>query len=171
MIKTCAPWVAAMLLLAGCGGAPAVEPPPPPVVVTVSLTAAADSNPDGEQRPSPLVVRLYELGDAEAFNSANFFDLWNREPATLAAALVKRHEFVIAPSGKASKVLTLDPRVQAIGVAAAYRDIRNAQWRVVAPLSQAATAPRQVELEVSVSSRALTITPKHDTAKTAGIPQ
>jgi type VI secretion system protein VasD len=154
--------------LAGCGSAPVVEPPPPPLTVDVALAATADVNPDINQRASPLVVRVYELADAEAFNGADFFALWNQEPVALAAALVKRHEFVLAPEGKADKVLTLDPRVQAIGVVAAFRDIRNANWRAVVPVSQDPKGARAFRLDIAASGKNAVATLKPVTAPAAG---
>jgi type VI secretion system protein VasD len=157
-----------VLSFAGCGAAPVVEPPPPPVTVEVALTASADINPDVSQRASPLVVRVYELADAEAFAVADFFALWNQEPVALAAALVKRHEFVLAPDGTANKPLTLDPRVQAIGVAAAFRDIRSANWRVVVPVSQDPKGARSFRLEIATSGRNATASLKPANATAAG---
>lgn len=147
--------LASLLLgLAGCGGAPVAEPPPP-VAVAVQVTATSDSNPDAAGRASPLVVRLYELTDAEAFKGADFFPLWNQEAPVLAAALVKRHEIVLAPGGSTTRALTLDPKVQAIGVAAAFRDIRNANWRAVAPVGPPATGAAALKLAVVVTGTSL----------------
>lgn len=140
----------------GCGGAPAVAPPPPPLTVDAQLAATADVNPDAGQRPSPVVVRIYELADTEVFAAADFFAVWNQEQPTLAAALVRRHEFVLAPGGKSNKLLTLDPRVQALGVAAAYRDIRNASWRVVVPVVADPTGPRAFRLDINAAPRTVT---------------
>jgi type VI secretion system protein VasD len=155
-------------LFSGCGSSPVVEPPPPPLTVEVALTAAADINPDLSQRASPLVVRVYELADAEAFSAADFFALWNQEPVVLAAALVKRHEFVLAPDGKASTSLTLDPRVQAIGIAAAFRDIRNANWRAIVPVSQDPKGARNLGLDIATSGKNATASLKPAKATAAG---
>lgn len=168
-MKTSFPFtLLAALSLAGCGGAPVVEPPPPPLTVEVAVTASADINPDVNQRASPLVLRVYELTDAEAFAAADFFAVWNQDATVLAAALVKRHEFVVAPDGKAGKPLTLDPRVQAIGVAAAFRDIRNANWRVVVPVSQDPKGPRTFTLSIATSGKNATASLKPANATAAG---
>jgi len=146
----------AALVLAGCAAPPPPAPPPPPVTLEVAIAAAADVNPDASQRASPLVLRVYELEDAEAFAAADFFSVWDKESATLAAALVKRHELLLAPAGKAVKQLTLDPRVRFVGVVAAFRDIRNAQWRVIVPVSQDPNGPRAFRLEVAANGTTAT---------------
>lgn len=143
-----------LMVLAGCGGAPVVEPPPP-VAVSVLVIATADSNPDAAGRASPLVVRIYELTDAETFKAADFFPLWSQEAPTLAAALVKRHEIVVAPGATSTRALTLDPKVQAIGVAAAFRDIRNANWRTVVPVAPPAPAGTGLKLEIVATGTSL----------------
>jgi type VI secretion system protein VasD len=161
----------AALALAGCASPPPVEPPPPPVTVEVAVAAAADVNPDVSQRASPLVLRVYELEDAEAFTAADFFSVWNKEAATFAAALVKRHELLVAPAGKAGKPLTLEPRVRFVGVAAAFRDIRNAQWRAIVPVPQDPAGPRAFLLEVAVAGTTATASLKPANAPAAGSPQ
>jgi type VI secretion system protein VasD len=158
----------ALAALAGCGSTPAVEPPPPPLTIEVAVTAAGDINPDVSDRASPIVLRVYELADAEAFSTADFFAVWNQEAPVLAAALVKRHEFVVAPAGKAGKPLTLDPRVQAIGVAAAFRDIRSANWRVVVPVPQDPQGPRAFKLAITAAGKNTTASLTTANANAAG---
>jgi type VI secretion system protein VasD len=161
----------AALALAGCASPPPVEPPPPPITLEVAVAAAADVNPDASQRSSPLVLRVYELEDAESFAAADFFAVWNKESATFAAALVKRHELLVAPGGKSGKPITLDPRVKVIGVAAAFRDIRNAQWRAVIPVPQEPGGPRAFLLDVAVAGTTATASLKPANAPAAGSPQ
>jgi type VI secretion system protein VasD len=119
--------VAACVALAACKSAPKPPPPPPPVKVT--LIASADVNPDAQNRASPVVVRVYQLKDDAAFKDADFFALFDKEQATLGAALVSREEFELAPGEKHSLEIKLSPDARCVGVVAAYRDIRNVQWR------------------------------------------
>lgn len=115
--------------LAACASAP---PPPKPVNVKLSVAASADVNPDAQNRPSPIVVRIYQLKDDAAFSGADYFALYDKEQATLAAALVSRVEFELAPGERHAAEFSLSPDTRFIGVAAAYRDIRNAAWRAQA---------------------------------------
>jgi type VI secretion system protein VasD len=107
-------------------------PPPKPVSVKVTLTASADVNPDAQNRPSPIVVRIYQLKDDGAFKDADFFALYDKEAATLAAALVSRMEFELTPGQTLTTDYPVSPDTKFIGVAAAYRDIYNAQWHAQA---------------------------------------
>ena len=121
-----------VFLLAGCAALMACSTPPPkpqPVNLKLNITASADVNPDAQNRPSPVVIRIYQLKDDAAFKGADFFALYDKEEATLAAALVSRVEFELAPGEKKTVDYSVSPDTRFIGVVAAYRDIRNAQWR------------------------------------------
>jgi type VI secretion system protein VasD len=115
--------------LFGCKSKPPKPPPPPPVILTISLATSADVNPDSQNRPSPVVVRLYQLKDDAAFKDADIYALFDKEQATLGAGLASREEYELAPSEHRSLTIKPPPEVRFIGVVAAYRDIRNAQWR------------------------------------------
>src|SRR3546814_5877148 len=70
--------VAALFLVAGCAAAPEK-----PTIVVLSLTAAPDVNPDASGRPSPVVVRIYQLASPTAFAAADFFQPYQQEAAVL----------------------------------------------------------------------------------------
>jgi len=121
-----------VFLLTGCAALVACSSPPPkpqPVNLKLNITASADVNPDAQNRPSPVVIRIYQLKDDAGFKGADFFALYDKEEATLAAALVSRVEFELAPGEKKTVDYSVSPDTRFVGVAAAYRDIRNAQWR------------------------------------------
>jgi type VI secretion system protein VasD len=119
---------AACLVLTACKSAPPPKPPKPQVV-KLTIAVSADANPDAQHRPSPLVLRVYQLKDDAAFKDADFFGLFDKEQGVLGGSLISREEFELAPGTQ--KVidyqLSLDARF--VGVAAAYRDIGNSVWR------------------------------------------
>src|SRR5262249_11320020 len=130
--------------LSGCGG---VSAPPAPTVAALTMTAAADANPDAAGNGAPVAVRVYQLASTAAFEQADFFQLYNNEQVVLGADLVGRDEVTIAPGGTQQLVKELKPGVTAIGVVAAFRDIQHANWRAptAPPANQthAITAPIQ----------------------------
>jgi type VI secretion system protein VasD len=152
-----------LLLAAGCGK-PAVVEPPRPVNVTIDVKATAAVNPDADGRPSPLAVRVFQLADSAAFMKTDLNDLWSSEATVLAAALVSRQEFMLAPGAGAMGSMTLDPKTRYVGVAAAFRDFRNATWRTVEPLSQppGATTDLVLSLALDVASVSARIRPAAD---------
>jgi type VI secretion system protein VasD len=122
------------IVIGGCGKAPPkVAPPPRPVEAHLTMSAAADLNPDAAGRPSPVVLRLYQLKGDAAFAGADFFGLFDDEQQALGAELISRAEFILAPSEQRTVDLAVDGDARFVGALAAFRDIRNAQWRVLVP--------------------------------------
>ena len=82
------------LLLSACGSAP-----PKPASVTGTVQASAQINPSASRRPSPLLIRVYELKSVAAFNAADFMSLYQRDQAALAGDLLAKEEFVLLVAG------------------------------------------------------------------------
>jgi len=120
--------LAACTIVASCASAP---PKPQPVNVKLNIVVSADVNPDAQNRPSPIVVRIFQLKDDAAFKDADFFALYDKEEATLAVSLVSRAEYELAPGESRSVDYSVTPDTRFIGVIAAYRNIRDAQWRAL----------------------------------------
>ena len=129
----------------GAPGAPAALPPPAapvvltPTVLAGTLSAAANLNLSVSQRPSPLVVRLYELRSAAAFAKADFTALHQADVATLGAELVLRDELLLQPGESRPFQRTLSPETRFIAVFGVYRDIERAVWRAFAPVQPGRT--------------------------------
>jgi len=136
----------------GVIGACATAPP----LLHGTIKAAASTNPDTRGRPSPIVVRVYELRALGAFNNADFFSLFEKESETLGPELVGREEYTVQPSETKPYQRQLQPDTKFIGVAAAYRDLENSRWRQ----SAAVPASREITLTVGVDKQAVTMTVK-----------
>lgn len=116
------------LALVACAGAPK------PAQVAGTIQASQTVNPSTSKRPSPLLLRVYELKTAAVFNSADFMTLYQRDKAELGADMLGKEEFVLVPgeSKTFNKTLAMDTRF--LGVVAAYRDVEHAKWRSVVPV-------------------------------------
>jgi type VI secretion system protein VasD len=115
-----------LLAMSSCGGSP-----PKPSISKATLVVAPDVNPDSGGRASPVVVRLYQLSQEGAFSNADFFALYDSEQETLGTTLVAREEFELKPGETREIEIKAPPETRFIGAIAAFRDIRNAKWRVV----------------------------------------
>jgi len=93
-----------------------------------------DSNPDVTGRPSPLVVRVYELKSDTIFNSADFYMLYDDEKATLGGDLLSRADFELSPGAGKKIVHVANEQARFLGVLAAYRNIEEANWRAIIKL-------------------------------------
>ena len=121
------------LLLSACAAKP-----PPPASVAGTVQASAQINPSASKRPSPLLIRIYELKSAASFNAADFMSLYQRDQAELGGDLLAKEEFVLNPGETKTFAKTLAPDTRFLGVVAAYRDLEHAKWRSVV-----ATLPNQ----------------------------
>ncbi len=112
----------------------AVFTPPKVTSVKGAAAAAADLNPSVSQRPSPLLLRIYELRATTAFNKADFVALYQADQTTLAADMLAREEWVLQPGENRAWQRPLNDQTRFVGIFAAYRDIERAIWRAVAPV-------------------------------------
>ncbi len=104
---------------------------PAPTRLTGELAASYGVNPDPNGRPSPLVVRLYELRERDAFDSADFFTLYEQDVIRLETDIVVRDEFELKPGERREILRELHPQTRFLGALAAYRDLDMAEWRAV----------------------------------------
>ena len=123
--------VAAAIVLGSCKTVPLK--PSSESKAKVALSAAADINPDASGKPSPVIVRVYQLKGDVAFSGADFFALFDDDMKVLGPDLIGREEYVLTPSEKRTVELAVPKTAKFVGVVAAFRDIRNSQWRLVVP--------------------------------------
>jgi type VI secretion system protein VasD len=111
---------------------------PAAVPAAITIAAAADLNPNAEGRPSPVVVRIYQLKADGMFSTVDYEPLFEDEQKALGADLISREEYTLTPSERRTIEVPVDVDTRFVGAAAAYRDIRNAEWRVLAPVGRKA---------------------------------
>lgn len=127
------------LLVAACSSSPGS--------VELTINAAGDINPDPSGRPSPVVLRVYQLAAPTQFQSADFFQLFDKEAPTLGPDLVGREDLTIAPGGTRVLTIPLKPNAQAIGIAAAFRDIDQATWRALVAVPPTKTTKLKADVK------------------------
>lgn len=154
----------AVLLLTACGSKPKPGAPPAPpstggifkaAIASVGgdLVAAADLNPSGTGRPSPLPLRIFELKAATAFNKADFLPLYQAELQALGDEMLSREEIVLAPGETRAMQKVLNPETRFIGVFGAYRSFERAVWRSIAPVQPG----KKHQLQIRAASLAVSI--------------
>lgn len=140
----------AVMTVAGCASAPK------PTKVSGSVEASPTINPSASQRPSPLMLRVYELKSPTAFNAADFMSLYQKDQAELAADLVAREELTLAPGETRPLSKMLSPDTRYIGVVAAFRDLEHAHWRSIAVIEPGKS--KRVVIRADALSVAVTVT-------------
>ena len=128
--------------------------PAGPGSVTLVAQGAAGMNPGPDGADRPLTLQVLQLRGAGAFDGADFFAL--QSPATaLGGDLVKADTIALAPGGKVTKTLTLDPATALIAVVAGYRDPAGKQFRAKSPVSPTDT----VTFALDVTASGIKLTP------------
>jgi type VI secretion system protein VasD len=114
-----------------------------------AVTAAADVNPDLRRRPSPVLIRLYELKAVAGFNTGDFMSLFQRDQAELGGDLLAREEFILQPGESRKLDRTLNEQTQFVGVFAAFRDIDRARWRVAEAVRVGSSQSWQIRVDAA----------------------
>jgi type VI secretion system protein VasD len=138
-------------VLASCAPKPPPPPPPPPplpapeppkpTAIQASIQVSAQINPDPNGRPSPIVLRFYELKSLSNFNGADFFLLYDQEAHVLGPEMVSREVMELNPGMQRSFERQLQPETRFIGVIAAFRAIEQAHWRAAEAIPEHRTTP------------------------------
>lgn len=121
--------------------------------IDAEIKAAPGVNPDSNGRPSPIVVRLYELRAIGMFEGADFFSLYESENEALGADLLGREELELQPGDTQMLKRITAKDTQYIGVVGAYRGLDEAQWRVTFKIRP----ERMNKINIEVGDRAITI--------------
>ncbi|MDX9667394.1 type VI secretion system lipoprotein TssJ [Pseudomonas sp. P5_152] len=115
-----------LVLLGGCS---TLSPYSHVTKLNLKLTASDQLNPDLNGRPSPIVVRLFELKHPVAFENADFFSLYERAKESLAPDMVATEELELRPGETVEFKLNVEEGSRYVGVLAAYRDLPDTKWR------------------------------------------
>lgn len=132
-----------VVVLGGCMVANAVVDP----YTNLRFEALGNVNPDGTARPSPVVVRVYELSSGETFRSAGFFDLYDEPRAVLERDLLSMSELVVRPGLVQMHPMQLNRKTRYIGIVAAFQNIEEAEWKLIIDARPRAYQTMNIELD------------------------
>jgi type VI secretion system protein VasD len=141
-LKTCrfgAAYICVMLagvMLSGCGIFKTDERRELPVPLEISLVAVDRVNPTAEGRPSPVVVRVFELSTDTQFLAADYFELMGQGGSPLGEAMLTSEEFILLPGEVRQVRKRAASKSRFLGIVAGYRDLANSTWRIIAPLPE-----------------------------------
>ena len=149
----CAVFLAVVFTMAACSG----RGDPKPGKIQATIAATADVNPNLEGRPSPILLYLFQLKAAGAFEAADFYSLYQTPDSTLGTDLLGKEELLLKPGQVVPLEIQLDPQARYLGFLAAYSDLDHSIWRV----GHAAPGPgTTTALSVYVERSALSIAAK-----------
>ncbi|AOI73438.1 type VI secretion lipofamily protein [Burkholderia ubonensis] len=144
-----------VLLLQGCGATERAAAVPYAITVDV----APDVNPDLNRKPSPIVLKVFQLKAASAFESADFFSLQDKPEGVLGADLLGVDRIILRPGEARTLHYRGNVEAGALGVVAEYRVLEKNRWRLTVPLPRAKqlnaykfwqTSPGELKLSIAV---------------------
>lgn len=114
-----------ILTIAACSGP----------IVRVDLRSDETLNPDRKGDPLPVVVRVYQLNDKGAFESATFNQIWKNDEGVLGGTLLTRNELILSPASSGKVELDRHEQAKYVGVVAVFRNPVERKWRAMRELS------------------------------------
>jgi type VI secretion system protein VasD len=102
--------------------------------IDLAVASQLNSNPDHTGRPSPVIVKVYELRSDLAFSQSDFRPLFETPVQVLGADLLAADELVLVP-GEARRI-TYEPveGTRFLGLLAGFRQMERAKWKVVSSI-------------------------------------
>lgn len=113
--------MAFLTALSACGGPS----------LTMNMAGLSNVNPDQNGRPSPVLLKMYELSGDLLFKNAELLPLFQDPINTLGAELVSFDEFTLVPGEAKTLVYLPSLRTTHIGVAASFRRQEQGDWKAI----------------------------------------
>ena len=105
--------------------------------LSIEFLVDADVNPDDNNIPSPLIIRMYELKSPKMFKKANFIDLFERDAEVLGADLVTKQRLKhIRPGEVRETNFVLSEETKFVGLFAEFLRYKNSEYKLVIPIAQ-----------------------------------
>jgi type VI secretion system protein VasD len=124
--------------------------------LTVTLTAAADINPDLNNKPSPVLIRLFFLTARSNFDNSSYDALFDQADGGLAGEFLTVRDVLLVPGSQQQLKLEQNEQVAFVGVVAGYRQLDAIRWRDAISSTQASFLGKS-NLRIQVDAQAVRI--------------
>lgn len=114
----------ALLLLNGCSSPR----------IGLEVASLPNVNPDSSSRPSPVIVKIYEMRNDMAFRQGDFQTLFMEPMKVLGADLVATDELTFVPGEARTIAYSPMPETRYVGILAGFRQMERARWRTTLPV-------------------------------------
>jgi len=114
--------------------------------IDLAVASHSNVNPDHSGRPSPVIVKIYEMRSDLAFKQSDFIPLFMTPVQVLGADLLAVDELVLVP-GEARRI-TYEPaeKTRFLGILAGFRQMERAAWKTVTPIDSGTENTVGIEL-------------------------
>ncbi len=80
---------------------------------------------------NPVVLQVFELKNASAFEQLDYFSLLNKDRDLLGEDLVSKSEYILKPEEQRVVIKNLSKDTQAIGFIAGFQNLPRSTWRKI----------------------------------------
>jgi type VI secretion system protein VasD len=102
----------------------------------LKFKVAADINPDDDNKPSPLFLRMYELKSPRMFKKANFIDLYEKDKDVLGADMISKQRLKrIKPGESRKESFVLDKGTRYVGLYAEFLQYKKSGFKLLIPVT------------------------------------
>ncbi len=131
-VKTVVLLIATAIFLSACS-----QPLPEETHVVLEFKVAQNINPDDRQRPSPLVISVFELKTPDTFQQSDFFSLYEHPAEQLSADLVSKRKLrELVPGIDRTDNFNLNSDTRYVGILAEFAQYQQAKARLIVPVKQ-----------------------------------
>lgn len=103
----------------------------------LTLQVGSDINPDDNNRPSPVFVRLYQLKSTTAFDKADFIDIYERDKEIFGGDIINTQTLKpLVPGETRTERLVLEPGARAIAIYAEFSQYPGSTYKVTFPVTE-----------------------------------
>lgn len=115
----------------------------------LEIVAAKDLNPDEQNSTSPVFLWLYELSSTQAFESADFIDLYERDEEILADSFIAKQELkAIVPNSTRTDNFVLSKDTRHVALFAQFYRYTDAKAKVVFPITASNVVRNTIKIEL-----------------------
>lgn len=123
----------------------------------LTVVTDADINPDANNRPSPVFVRMYELKSPMIFHQADFMSLFTKDKALLEADFVSKRDLKrFAPGDKREESFVLTPGTKFVALYAEFLQYQNANYKVIFPVTPGNIVGNRISVKITGNHMVLT---------------
>ena len=136
-VASCQRWLTMMFLVISAGALSACQSSPTNKQLShaesVNVTFIADNNMNKNDmdEASPLQIRVYQLKQQQAFLTSDFITLTENQDVELSNQVTLIYDTLLSPGETREQVIETPDDISALGFVSAYRDISNADWKVI----------------------------------------
>lgn len=116
-----------------------------------------DINPDANNRPSPVFVRMYELKSPIIFHQADFMSLFNKDKAVLEADFINKQDLkIFVPGDKRESSFVLNKGTKFVALYAEFLQYQNANYKVIFPVTPGNIVGNRIYVKITGNHMVLT---------------